>query len=135
MDAPELSIAMAAFRRAVGRAGSQAAFERLTGIRQQTVSNRLRNDIPLQGASEVLAVEAATGVSRHELRPDLYPPEPPVPSADGSSPGRSRSCAQENPGAGAPITRDTAVSDDGGHGTCDRSVLSRSGAAVGEVLA
>lgn len=47
------------------------------GVRPQVVSNwRRRNVIP---AERVLALEAVTGVSRHVIRPDIYPPpDPPV---------------------------------------------------------
>lgn len=106
MDESQLEVAMRAFRRAVAFAGGQAPFERLTGLKQQTVSYRLRNDIPLKSAEEVLNVEAATGVSRHDLRPDIYPrnesfgqraPEwPKEAPADGSPP---------HPAAGAPTNR------------------------------
>lgn len=75
MDESQLATAMDAYRRAVGRAGGQAPFGRLTGIKQQTTSKRLAKSTPLQSQDEVLKVEAATGVSRHELRPDLYPRE------------------------------------------------------------
>lgn len=94
MDDSHLDVAMAAYRRAVGLLGGQVSFEKATNIRQQTTSYRLRNRIPLQSAAEVMAVESATGVSRHDLRPDLYPREdslahppaggPPPPPAGGS---------------------------------------------------
>ncbi|MDF0489186.1 YdaS family helix-turn-helix protein [Sphingomonas sp. H39-1-10] len=61
-----------ALARAVRIAGSQSAFARLIGRAQQTVYDWLSNDKPLP-AEHVLNVEARTGISRHELRPDLYP--------------------------------------------------------------
>lgn len=93
MTDSDLDTAMAALLRAVGIAGGQAPFERKTGLRQQTISYRLANRIPLRSGDEVLKVENATGVSRHDLRPDLYPREespahPPAPQplpAGGSS--------------------------------------------------
>lgn len=75
MEEAELAVAMKAYRRAVALAGGQPSFERLTGIKQQTTSYRLNNGIPLQTVSEVEAVETATGVSRYDLRPDMYPRE------------------------------------------------------------
>lgn len=75
MDESDLTTAMAAFRRAVGLAGGQSALAAVAPLTQQTISNRLIKGIPLQSGTEVLAVEAATGVSRHDLRPDLYPRE------------------------------------------------------------
>lgn len=64
--------------------GSQSAFGRLLGKRQSVINDWLRFERPLP-AEHVLAVEAATGVSRHELRPDIYPiEEAPMP---GNRPG------------------------------------------------
>jgi DNA-binding transcriptional regulator YdaS (Cro superfamily) len=59
---------------AVRIAGSQSAFARLIGKRQSTVAEWLKGAKPLP-AEYVLKVEAETGISRHELRPDLYPYE------------------------------------------------------------
>ncbi|MBB4152926.1 DNA-binding transcriptional regulator YdaS (Cro superfamily) [Sphingomonas jinjuensis] len=60
--------------RAVRLAGSQSAFARLVGRSQATVYTWLSQG-KLLPAELVLAVEAATGVSRNDLRPDLYPRE------------------------------------------------------------
>lgn len=64
----------AALREAVAIAGSQAAFGEVCGVTQAAVWKwlSLEKDLP---AEHVLAVEAATGVSRHSLRPDIYPDE------------------------------------------------------------
>lgn len=59
---------------AVRKVGGQSAYARLTGRPQQTVHDRLRREQEIW-AEDVLKVEAATGVSRHDLRPDLYPRE------------------------------------------------------------
>jgi TorA maturation chaperone TorD len=53
--------------RAIDKAGGVAELARKIGIAQPSVSNW--NRIPAQ---RVIAVEAATGISRRELRPDLY---------------------------------------------------------------
>ena len=53
--------------RAIDKAGGVAELARKIGIAQPSVSNW--NRVPAQ---RVIAVEAATGVSRRELRPDLY---------------------------------------------------------------
>lgn len=45
---------------------------RICGVRQPSVWAWLRGGKSLP-AEHVLKVEAATGVSRHELRPDIYP--------------------------------------------------------------
>jgi DNA-binding transcriptional regulator YdaS (Cro superfamily) len=51
--------------------GGQTALARLLDLgAQSTVSSWLSTRLP---AERVLAVEAVTGVSRHRLRPDLYP--------------------------------------------------------------
>lgn len=44
------------------------------GVKPPTVFSWLRSKGGQVPAKRVLAVEAATGISRHELRPDIYPP-------------------------------------------------------------
>jgi len=62
-----------AIESAVAIAGSQSELARRIGVRQGYVWKWLRSGrIP---AERVIAVEAATGISRHELRPDIYPVE------------------------------------------------------------
>lgn len=58
--------------RAVRAAGSQSAFGRMIGRSQSTVHDWLADEKPLP-AEHVLTVEEATGISRHDLRPDIYP--------------------------------------------------------------
>jgi TorA maturation chaperone TorD len=60
---------------AIRAAGGIGALARKIGISQPSVSNWSR--IP---AERVLSVEAATGVSRETLRPDLYAREPAMPA-------------------------------------------------------
>lgn len=66
---------------AVRRAGSQSAFARIIGCSQGYVHELLRNQKPLPTGpvstelNWVLKAEKQTGVSRHLLRPDLYPDE------------------------------------------------------------
>ena len=57
----------AGLERAIDAAGGVAQLARKIGIAQSSVSNW--NRVPLQ---RVIAVEAATAISRKELRPDLY---------------------------------------------------------------
>lgn len=57
----------------VALAGSQSALASAIGTSQQLVSYWVRMDKPLP-AEFVLATERALGVSRHRLRPDIYPP-------------------------------------------------------------
>lgn len=59
----------------VRRVGSQSAFARLVGKSQSSVHALMRDGKPLW-AEAVLKIEAATGVSKHRLRPDIYGPEP-----------------------------------------------------------
>lgn len=59
--------------RAAEAAGSQSALARVLGCTPQNVQKWCASGrIP---AERVLRVEEATGVSRHDLRPDLYPQE------------------------------------------------------------
>ena len=59
-----------ALKRAVENVGGQAKFARLIGVTAQAVSQW--DEVP---PLRVLAVERVSGVSRTELRPDLYPLE------------------------------------------------------------
>jgi DNA-binding transcriptional regulator YdaS (Cro superfamily) len=71
-----------ALRHAVDRIGSQSAMSRLLGVTQPAVSGWLKESKHLP-AEHVLKVEEATGISRHALRPDLYPdPNHPAPQPD-----------------------------------------------------
>lgn len=56
--------------RAKESVGGQDKLAKLIGVTPQAVSQW--DEVP---PLRVLAVEAASGVSRHELRPDLYPVE------------------------------------------------------------
>jgi len=58
--------------KAVRMAGSQSAFGRIIGKRQSVVYDWFRRDVALP-AELVRQVEQATGLSKHTLRPDLYP--------------------------------------------------------------
>ena len=63
-----------ALHAAVEAVGSQSEMGRRLSVSQATVWKWLVRNKPLP-AEHVLAVEAATGISRHELRPDIYPRE------------------------------------------------------------
>jgi DNA-binding transcriptional regulator YdaS (Cro superfamily) len=66
------------------KAGSQSAFARAVGTSPQMVSYWLTNSRPLP-AEFVLKAEEAFGVSRHDLRPDIFGPAPaPAPEAASS---------------------------------------------------
>lgn len=61
-----------AFVEAVRLAKGQSAFARAVGCSQGNIWQLLKKRSPLPGRF-VIKAEAATGVSRHRLRPDLYP--------------------------------------------------------------
>lgn len=62
--------------KAIDHCGSQAALAAKIGVKQQSVSLWLTKSKPVP-AEYVLPIERATSgsVSRHELRPDIYPRE------------------------------------------------------------
>ena len=65
--------AMEALKRAIELCGGVTALANKIGVKQPVVSMWLqRGQVP---AERVLAIETATGVSRHDLRPDIYPRE------------------------------------------------------------
>lgn len=78
-----------ALKVAVDLMGSQDRMARLCGVKQPSVWRWLHRQRRLP-AEHVLKVEQATGVSRHDLRPDIYPIEtdtaPPFSSAAGAGP-------------------------------------------------
>ena len=57
---------------AIKKAGGQTALAKALEISQARVWNWVNRD-PKIPAEMVLRIEAATGVSRHKLRPDIYP--------------------------------------------------------------
>lgn len=62
---------MNGLQKAIGIAGSQEKLGTLINVSQQRVSYWAKTGIP--PAEFVLEIEAKTGVSRYELRSDLYP--------------------------------------------------------------
>ncbi|MFC3579508.1 transcriptional regulator [Sphingomonas hylomeconis] len=78
---------------AVDQVGSQSAFARLCGVSQTAVWKWLQSGKRLP-AEHVLTVERESGVSRHLLRPDIYPADPSSVSlpADGTA-GSVAACA------------------------------------------
>lgn len=65
-----------ALERAVELAGSQAKLAAAIGVSQPSIW-KMVNQAKRASVDYVLAIEAATGVSRHDLRPDIYPREDP----------------------------------------------------------
>lgn len=68
-----------ALERAITFAGSQAALAKSLGVKPQYVWNWLNRDGKVP-AEQVIPIEVATEgkVTRHELRPDLYPEDQPA---------------------------------------------------------
>ncbi len=64
-----------ALLQAIDLAGSQSEIARICGITQPAVWKWLQSTKRVP-AEYVLRIEAATGVSRYHLRPDIYPVEP-----------------------------------------------------------
>lgn len=64
---------------ATERAGSQAKLATIAGVSTTAVWKWVQSTKQVK-AECVLRIEAATGVSRHDLRPDIYPREPETPS-------------------------------------------------------
>lgn len=69
-------VAFEAMLQALAIAGSQVEFARICEVKQPSVSLWIKRKKPLPPKC-VLKVEAATGVSRHLLSPDIYPVESP----------------------------------------------------------
>lgn len=60
-------------KEAVEVAGGLGPMASKLGVRYQAIQQWLkRGKVP---AERVLAIEQVTGISRHALRPDIYPPE------------------------------------------------------------
>lgn len=57
---------------AIAKAGSQAEIARIAGVSATAVWKWVQSSKRVP-AEFVLKIEAATGVSRHDLRPDIYP--------------------------------------------------------------
>ena len=65
---------MSALKKAVAASGGATELAKKLRVTPAAVSNWLMDGRKIP-AHRVLDVEAASGVSRSELRPDLYPPE------------------------------------------------------------
>ncbi|WP_018250799.1 transcriptional regulator [Sphingomonas melonis] len=61
-----------ALKASVEAIGSQSAYARLCGVSQTAVWKWLQSGKRLP-AEHVITIEAESGVSRHLLRPDIYP--------------------------------------------------------------
>lgn len=63
----------ASLSKAIDAAGGQAPLSRALGITYQAIDSWKKRGVP---PSRVLDVERHTGVSRHELRPDIFGSSP-----------------------------------------------------------
>ena len=60
-------------QKAINAAGSQVILADLLGVTPQAVQQwKKNNKVP---AERVISIERLTGVSRHDIRPDIYPRE------------------------------------------------------------
>ena len=96
--------ARAAFLSAVRIAKGQVPFAKICHCTQGNVSQLIRRGSLLPGRF-VLNVEAATGISRHSLRPDIYPFQ--SPKWIGFDPGEE--CGGIIPAQSAPVPCDRVV--------------------------
>lgn len=64
----------------IKRGGGTSAVAQKCGVGVTVVSNWKKRGVPPE---RVLALEAATGVPRHQIRPDIYPP--PSPDAEAAA--------------------------------------------------
>ncbi|MDK2757530.1 MAG: helix-turn-helix domain-containing protein [Blastomonas fulva] len=94
-----------AFHQAIDIVGGQSAFGRLIGRSQSTVWDWVDRK-KLLPPEYVLTIEAATGISKHELRPDIYPIDlSPAPASEAVSP------ASNSGGANIPDGRTSSFPD------------------------
>lgn len=77
-----------ALRKAINVAGSQSALARELGCSTTSVW-KMVNKAGRMSHEYVLRAEAATGVSRHDLRPDIYPIENSGPHSPEAAPAAS----------------------------------------------
>lgn len=61
---------------AIQKAGSQAALAKLIGAKQQNVWDWLNKGNKQVSPKFAIAIEEATGVSKHDLRPDIFGTDP-----------------------------------------------------------
>jgi len=74
-------MSISALEKAVEVAGGQKPLATLIGTTQSQVWYWLSRSKKGVSAQFVLSIEAATGVPRHELRPDIYPAPQAAPGA------------------------------------------------------
>lgn len=121
-----------ALRRAVEKVGGQSALARACGVKQGHVWHWLNKSLRVP-AEHVLAVEAATkgGVSRHELRPDIFGNEHnrPKPSASQDAPVPDGSAAAPGERLKISIEEQIAALEAKQHRAVRETLLNQSGAA------
>lgn len=59
----------AALKRAIKEAGSQSKLAQALGVKRQAVGQWLDREVPIERCG---AIERLTGVTRKELRPDIF---------------------------------------------------------------
>jgi DNA-binding transcriptional regulator YdaS (Cro superfamily) len=73
MHKPSLERAVDGACEAVRRVGSQRRTAKILGVSRQAIGHWMKSGVPPE---RVLALEGISGVSRYELRPDIYGPAP-----------------------------------------------------------
>lgn len=68
-----MNASLIAAKQAIQHAGGVGALASALGTKHYNVSKWSRNRVP---AKYVLRVEELTGISRHDLRPDIFGPQP-----------------------------------------------------------
>jgi DNA-binding transcriptional regulator YdaS (Cro superfamily) len=68
---------MNAITEAVEAIGGQVALAKMLGVNPSLISQWVTGRLKV-AARHVLAIEAASGISRHDLRPDVFGPAPSV---------------------------------------------------------
>lgn len=92
--------------------GSQNKLARVLGVSQQSVWKMVNKARRMSGQF-VLKAEYATGISRHALRPDIYPIEDPAGNSPASA-GSPAPAVQVHAGAGDPLPGHRASIDGDG---------------------
>ena len=71
METNQTQIDMTPLDRVIASLGSQSALATVIGVKQQTVSVWVKAGKPIP-AEHVVKIETETGISRSDLRPDLF---------------------------------------------------------------
>lgn len=102
----DASSPLSALKRAVAIVGGQAAMARKCGVSQPTVWGWIHR-MGQAPAEQVLGIEAATGIPKEDLRPDIYPRDVVSSTASGDDAARGGAGG----GSSTPSRADRGTSD------------------------